>query len=294
MALAAEQGHRLINFTFHSYAHLIEATRREIYCQYPPPQRRSVFDLVPGAAAAIRKTRIFYQAVRTACRLQQRVPVFGKSVVTLTESRRRDFVTPLDGLEVQDKIRDARLVFVYGWRFHAPALVQRHAGKIRAYFRPIDEYELASRQSVERLRANADIVIGVHLRLGDNYKWRGGKFYFPVSRYSGWMKELADQFPGRKVSFLICSDEPRHAGEFPGLSVGFGPGSQVGDLYALAKCDYVFGPYSTFSQWSSFYGEKPLFHLYSLDDRLQLEKFKVSYLDLPTSQSLDCESPHLE
>ena len=35
-------------------------------------------------------------------------------------------------------------------------------------------------------------------------------------------------------------------------------------------------------------------NLYSLNDRLQLEKFKVSYLDLPTSQSLDGESPHVE
>jgi len=292
MALAEEQGHHLINFTFHSYAHLFETTRRDIYCQYPMPNRRSVFDVVPGAAAAIRKTRIFYQVVRNACRLHDRLPIFGKSVVTLHESNRPDFVTPIDGAEVQDKIRDARLVFVYGWRFHAPALVQRHAEKIRAYFRPIEEHENSSRQAVEQLRRNADVVIGVHIRLGDNYKWRGGKYFFPVSRYRGWMNELVEQFPGRKISFLVCSDESRNAAEFPGLTVGFGPDTPVGDMYALAKCDFVFGPYSTFTQWSSFYGDKPLFHLYSINDCVDLDRFNVSYLDLPTSDKLDGPSPN--
>src|SRR2546426_3603448 len=291
-ALAEEQGHRLFNFTFHSYAHLFETTSQDIYCQYPTQKRRSLFEVIPGPAAAIRKTRIFYHAVRTASRLHERFPIFGSSVVTLRESPRPDLIAGLDGLEVQDQIREAKVVFVYGWRFQAPALVQRHGGKIRAYFRPIQEYENSSSQAVNRLRRQADVVVGVHLRLGDYYKWRGGKFFFPVSRYTGWMNELADQFPGRKVGFLVCSDEPRNPSEFPGLTVGLGPGSAMGDLYALAKCDYVLGPFSTFSQWASFYGEKPLFHLYSIHDCLELEEFRVSYLELPTGQALDGESPH--
>src|SRR5262245_57503401 len=38
---AEEQGYRLLNPTFHSYAHLFEATRNNIYCEYPPRTRRS-------------------------------------------------------------------------------------------------------------------------------------------------------------------------------------------------------------------------------------------------------------
>ncbi|MEI6196457.1 MAG: hypothetical protein WCS42_19225, partial [Verrucomicrobiota bacterium] len=34
VALAEEQGHRLINFTFHSYSELFEGTRGNIYCRY--------------------------------------------------------------------------------------------------------------------------------------------------------------------------------------------------------------------------------------------------------------------
>ena len=75
------------------------------------------------------------------------------------------------------------------------------------------------------------------------------------------------------------SAPPRRQDEFAGLTVGFGPGSPVGDMYALAKCDYVFGAVSSYSQWASFYGNKPLFQVRDSKDRLELEKFRVSYLD---------------
>jgi hypothetical protein len=53
----------------------------------------------------------------------------------------------------------------------------------------------------------------------------------------------------------------------------------MGDLYALAKYDYILGPLSSYSQWASFYGNKPLYQLSGSKDRLDHGKFRVSYLD---------------
>jgi hypothetical protein len=94
------------------------------------------------------------------------------------------------------------------------------------------------------------------------------------------MQEFAAQFPGRKVAFFVCSDEPRSADEFPGLAVGLGAGSPLGDLCALARCNYIFGPQSTFTQWASFYGNKPLLLLQDASDRVEPAKFRVSWLDV--------------
>ena len=165
IALAEEQGHRLINFTFHTYAGLFEATRRNIYCRYPVPKRKSWMDVVPGVGAVIRKTRVFYHLTRIASVLNQRFPIFGNAVVTLCELEGCP-ITLLDGPELQEKIRPAKIVFVYGWRFRAPDLVRKHGDKIRAYFRPIEQLENPSREAVARLRRNADIVIGIHIRHG--------------------------------------------------------------------------------------------------------------------------------
>jgi hypothetical protein len=278
IALAEEQGHRLVNFTFHSYAGLFEATRRDIYCRYPAGRRQSWLDVIPGVAAGIRRTRMFYHAARAARVLHERFPVFGRRVVTLRETPGAD-VTWLDGPEVLARIRGARVVFVHDWKFRVPdRVLQRHAEKIRAYFRPIEQVNQASHQAVDRLRRGAEVVIGVHIRQGDYRIWRGGKYFFPSARYAAWMRELAGQFPARKVSFLVCSDEPRDAREFPGLAVGFGTGSAVGDLYALAKCDCVFGPPSTFTAWASFYSNTPLLHLFDGGAPIERARFRVSPL----------------
>ena len=278
IGFAAEHSHRVINPAFHSYAHLFENTRRDIYCRYPVVWRRSLFDMIPGVATAIRKTRILYHCVHQASKLNHRFPILGKNVFTLREVSSQTI--SLDAPEVQSRMAEAKVVFVHGWRIRAPESVQRQANVIREYFRPIAELEQASRQPVERLRQNADVVVGVHVRLGDNWKWHGGKYYFPVSQYVTWMNELAGQFPGRKVAFLVCSDEPRNEVEFPGLSVELGPGSVVGDIYALARCDYIMGPPSTYTQWASFYGNHPMLSLDSGNQRIDRTKFLVSDLQV--------------
>jgi hypothetical protein len=278
VALTEEQGHRLINFTFHSYSEFFEGTRGNIYCRYPRPKRRNWMDTVPGVAAFLRKTRIPYHLTRATAALNERFPIFGNAAVTLHELPGQK-ITLLDGPEYQEKIRPAKIIFVYGWWLRAPSLVKKHGDKIRAYFRPIEKFEKASRDAIEPLHREADIVIGVHIRHGDYRGWQGGKYFFPTSRYVAWMHELAAQFPGRKVSFFVCSDEPRSADEFPGLTVMLGTDSPVSDVYALARCDYILGTKSTFSQWASFYGEKPLLQVCGIDDSVRLEKFHVSYLD---------------
>jgi len=277
MALMEEQGHCLINPTLHSYAACFETTHRDVYCQYPPTAQRNWLDMIPVIPNAIRGTRLLFHVAHAAGGLNERWPLFGDAVVTLRQSPGLK-ITALDGPEVQDKIRRARLILVNGWNFRVPELVQRHAGKIRDYFRPRELYEEAASRVVDRLRQKADVLVGVHIRHGDYRTWREGKCFFPSSRYATWMRELAEQFPRSKVAFLICSDEPRKAQEFPGLSIEFGPGPAIVDLDALAKCDYLLGPISTFSQWASFYGQKPLLHLYDHNARIERGMFQVSNL----------------
>ncbi|MCX6928984.1 MAG: hypothetical protein NT154_38095 [Verrucomicrobia bacterium] len=278
IAFAEEYGHHLINFAFHSYAALFESTRRDVFCRYPAISGPSCLDIVPGVGGAIRNTRIFYHMVRGLSRLNEDWHIFGKKAVTLREGRGQ-MIIHLETPEMQARIAEAKVVFVYGFIFRAPAAMRKHAKKIRAYFRPIEAYEQASSQAVAPLRTKGEVVVGVHIRHADQRTWQGGKYYFATSRYAQWMNEMKGQFPGQNVSFLVCSDEPRHRDEFPGLSVGFGPGSSLGDMYALAKCDFVLGSVSSYSQWASFYGDKPLYQLRTTNDQLELSKFSVSYLD---------------
>lgn len=278
IGMAEEHGDSVINFTFHSYAHLFENTRKDIYCRYPAPGRRSWMDVVPGLSPLLRKTRIPYRVVRALAVLNGRLRLPGSSAVTLFEKLGAGPIL-LETPEVQDRIRNARVVFIYGWPFRAPGYVRRHAEKIRAYLRPIESIERASSEAVNRVRSQAEIVVGVHVRHGDYRTFHGGRYFYETARYAAWMREFARHFPGRKVAFLVCSDEPRSAEEFPELQVGWAPGSPVPDMIALSKCDYIMGPESTFSQWASFYGNVPLLVLQQPGAVIVPTDFRVWYFD---------------
>jgi hypothetical protein len=52
----------------------------------------------------------------------------------------------------------------------------------------------------------------------------------------------------------------------------------VGDLYALAQCDYITGPPTTDTQWASFYGNHPMLFLDCGDQWIERAHFQVSDL----------------
>src|ERR1044072_6182103 len=135
IAYAEEHGHRVANVMFHRYADLFETTRRDIYCRYPIATRRSWLDSFPIVTGQIRSLQIFRKATRYESKLNNAAPLFGRKVVTLREIHGSE-VTLLDDPMVQDQIATAKMVFVHDWRFRQPDHVQKHADKIRAYFRP--------------------------------------------------------------------------------------------------------------------------------------------------------------
>ena len=282
MGFAEENGYRVMNPTFYTYANLFEGTCRDVFGRYPAEPRGSALNSVPGLAGLIRTTRILFHAGRLAQTLNEKLGVFSGSVMTLQQLPKPK-MTWLQSPEVAAQIRTAKIVLINGWRFRASDCVQKHADKIRCYFQPVPEIARNVRQFMEHLRQNAEIIIGVHIRQGDYRRWREGKYFFPVSRYAEWMRELLVQFPGRKVSFLVCSDGARSNEEFAGLPVVISRNNPIEDLYSLAKCNYILGPLSTFSQWASFHGNTPLFHLHDSNDRPDPKQFRVSWLEAENS-----------
>ena len=110
---------------------------------------------------------------------------------------------------------------------------------------------------MESVRRDSDIVVGVHIRHGDYATFMDGRYFYSLQQYANAMHQIVDQLPGRRVSFLVCSNSAFTPGDFAGLNVTPGPGHLVEDMYALAETDFMFGPPSTYTGWASFYGDKP-------------------------------------
>lgn len=128
------------------------------------------------------------------------------------------------------------------------------------------------------------ITVGVHIRRGDYKDYLSGKYYFSIEKWSRYIAHLYSQIKDHNVSFLICSNEEGIEKELskliPDINLFTIPDTNgITDLYALAKCEYIIGVPSSYSQWASFIGEVPLYII--TDDKMpSFENFhKIIYFN---------------
>nr|WP_262904602.1 alpha-1,2-fucosyltransferase [Hymenobacter lucidus] len=171
------------------------------------------------------------------------------------------------------------LVLAHGWQFRDKRNFSRHGALLRQLFAPIAPHRTAVATLLGHLRQSAEVVVGVHIRRGDYATYNNGAYFYDNATYARAMRALKEQLPAQQqVVFLLCSNEELNLADFTGLQVQPATGHFVEDLYALAACDYVLGPPSSYSMWASFYGQVPLLHLERPEQAVALHDFQV-FLD---------------
>jgi hypothetical protein len=168
-----------------------------------------------------------------------------------------------------------RVLLVTGWLFRDDAAFHEHADLLRTIFTPADRHRASVERTIADARRDCDVLVGVHIRHGDYADWAGGRHFHAVEVYARLAERVAGLFPGRRAGFLVCSDQPGNSAAFGTARATPGPGHLVEDMYALARCDYIVGPPSTYSAWASFYGRVPLHHFEDPDAELSLNRFRV-------------------
>lgn len=163
---------------------------------------------------------------------------------------------------------------------HDNAYVDNHREALKRLFTPAADVLRSIEADFAKASTEGDIVIGVHLRRGDYAKYRNGQFYYPDDVYTRHMQSLAEQLAGQNIDqnviFLLCSDEPVNADHFSQFrTFRMSGGGILHDLYGLARCQYIIGAPSSFSEWASFYGNVPLYHIRKADKSLTLNDFRV-------------------
>jgi hypothetical protein len=158
-----------------------------------------------------------------------------------------------------------------GWAFDS-RLIEKHAEFIRACFRPAAEYRRQIAEWLEPLRARFSLLVGVHVRRGDYCRYRDGRWYYADTVYRRVMNCVAERYCQEQVGFVIASLEPIDAAGFAPLEIVRTPGGLMADMYALAECDLIIGPPSTFSGWASFMGRVPVYWIRDPEAELRWEE----------------------
>jgi hypothetical protein len=154
--------------------------------------------------------------------------------------------------------RRSRVVILNGYYFRAHGALRRHEQRVQSVLQIRKAHRDAALKVLGGARSNWDVVVGVHIRHGDYQTWQGGKYFFSLDEYVAMMHEFRERRSSERVGFVVCSNSEWTPGDFPELDVVIGPGHLASDLEALAQCDLIIGPPSSFSRWASFSGSTPL------------------------------------
>ncbi|NDC62584.1 MAG: hypothetical protein EBZ59_01030 [Planctomycetia bacterium] len=185
-------------------------------------------------------------------------------------------VTAPSAVLAEPRVAAGRSLWARGWHCRDEPGMREHAAAIREFFTPVAEVQRRVDACIQPLRREGALLVGVHLRRGDYRHWSGGRYLYDDDTICRLMHQTREALPGRTVRFLMVSNQAIDRHGYRGLDIGLGPGDPPGDLYALASCDYLLGPPSTFTMWASFFGTVPL---YCIDDPTvapRLDRFAVS------------------
>jgi len=170
-----------------------------------------------------------------------------------------------------------KIFFLNGWLFRNKTDLSQHYNRLREIFKPKEEYLSKINDLIIACHQKGDIIIGVHIRRGDYRTYNGGKYFLDDATYLNRMKAVANNFSvsGKKCVFLICSNEKLDLANFSDIKFVLGDGHLITDLYSLSQVDYLIGPPSTFTAWSSFYGKVPLLAINNQKSKISLTDFKI-------------------
>ncbi len=274
IAFSERTGVRVVNLAFDEYAPKFEATQADLFCRYPA--KRS---WLPGRR---RLRTVLYWLAYFSARLLLRFRLVGRRVKVVSLGWQDTVLLDDDFLSA---IKDSWLVFVQGWRIYVPPAVplewcgppggiDAHREAIRRQLTPRTGYLRRVDELVARARRDSDRLVGVHIRQGDFRTDKNrGRYYYETARYVEKMREVLELYPRERLSFLVCSDQPQRSELFSDLRCTFGGQDAVVDLFALADCDVILGPPSSFSLWAAFYGDRRLCWMFDIREAITRDSF---------------------
>jgi hypothetical protein len=272
IANAAEYNGSISNLSFDEYSKHFETTSQDALVRYPAVKSMFRSDWLRSfllfinrvTLKLLRKFRFNSSPFHSIITAEMPEYQFGN-----------DRYFELDDAQFQRTLQRKPVVFLFGRFFRDFKNFEKHQDLIRAFFKPTAPVQAMIDRAVQIARHNADIVVGVHIRRGDYKEFAAGKFFYAHEEYRLKMKELEISSPGKRIRFLICSNEEVDLKAFQDVSCCTGPGHLVGDMYALAQCDFIMGPPSTYSLWASFYGRKPLYQIRDLGKSFSFDDFVI-------------------
>ena len=267
IAWAKKKDAILLNPGFHDYENLFEGTYRDALVRFPEPSEP--LRLQSGCKEFLRQS-----IERISIRLLNR-----ESPVFQTIDLRPEGPDIADPTFV-DRLIARPVTFIRGFVYNNTCryIVDAYPS-IQRYFRPRRDLLPAIEEPINNLRGQVDVVLGVVIRHGDFKSWQGGQFYHESEDYIQLMDQAVTALKGKRVGFFIASDEDQNPALFAHHTFYFRSGHPAENLCALASCDGMIAAESSFTGWSQYYGQVPVYHISRNLDSNKLQQMAQTALE---------------
>ncbi|MDG2198351.1 MAG: alpha-1,2-fucosyltransferase [SAR324 cluster bacterium] len=267
LAFALEKDLRLLNPAFAEYSLFFQGTADQRWGKFPKDQ-----DTVSPSETS---REWIYWSNRAAYKLAKPLAISKNAGIRVAKAQSSKLIQT-DSLW-NDFIQESwNILFTQGLHFYSPGeWFVRHGDTIRSFLAPLNCYQEKATQFVTQIKLHTDLLVGVHLRQTDYQEFVGGRFFYSLNQYLMKMLEIRKLYHPRSCTFLICSDVSWQGSLKQDLQCFSGPGTVIGDLIALSKCDLILGPPSTFSGWAAWYGKVPIHFLENPTISLALDSFEI-------------------
>ena len=261
----------VVDMGFWRYAKYFTALAGNPGCAFP--QVSMTANLLAGLQELVPERFVF----GVERRLQHAVQAAGRrrpggGSIALDDAKGESF--DLDDPAFLRDVTSRRVTTCSGWKIASWRLVAEQQNELREFFRPKPAWTKVATDFIADLRARHDLVIGVQIRQSDYREWHDGRFCFSAAQYAAWMRQLLDLHAGRRVAFVVASEERQDPATFAGLPVYFATGSvNAGGHWfeswvELSLCDLIVSAPSTFAATAAFSGGTPLWPVTVADQTL--------------------------
>lgn len=275
LACALENKVTCINPCLDEYAHYFSATVSDPLCRLPRMAKPSGGQHNPS--------RLRHRYANFFKYLGRKLPASLPFVRKMT-STDETLETRLDSPAFRSMLQQPGWCLLQGFFFRDYFALAKHRQQICSQFELVEHHAQTVQAAAAAARDDKDcILIGVHMRKGDYRNWLGGRYYFDDAQYAQVLARACTLFE-RPVRFFVASDEDIDLSKFAQFDCTKTTGHEIEDLYCLASCDFIIGPFSTYSSWASLYGDAPIYfiddasHAFELDEFLSYEQFCIKHM----------------
>lgn len=179
----------------------------------------------------------------------------GRSVgLRSIRSSAEDMSSPSSGLE---RVLRCNRSLLAGYRYGNLSGVMTHRSAISEIFRLSLDLDSQLEQWWNEQTPSTPLL-GLHVRMGDYERWRGGIYYRDWDWYADFALEMLQLSGCRQV--LVTSNDVVPESFSKRVNAIHGPGSGILDMYALGRCAAIAGPPSTFSLWAALISDTEIYH----------------------------------